>query len=272
MNEPHFVFAIPTEGSVRVPDPNVAPPPLRHALATGMPVVIASGISPREADAYRSGATALGVEAFSLPERTLAEMPRPFEARAFALEPDALRVQDSRGDTVRWPYAAVGLIVRGDSQTTTVELVEPLTALPQDKETYPSSRTDERRETTSFLHFALLYTLEPPGAVRLTRELLDYRGLGDALEPASAANFGHLLKHLGASCRSARWDARLEGASGRLPGVPAELSRTCGWTGLAEPFFRTTSVTGDGDRVAVAAALLFLAERERRRARRSRSP
>ncbi len=273
----HFVFVVPPEGDVSAAAKAVAAATgreaidVRQALLKGAPLVVAWTSGEPEAAALRSRLLSAGVEAFAFPEEVLAALPEPLEARTFALERDAFVARDRAGAEVRLAYAEIALIVRARSEATTHTVTETTSrslskaglafGVPISKKTTSSSASDSVRIEP----FALAYRLDPPAAVRLAREALDYRGLGEGLGPASLTNFAELLRRLETACPGARRDSRLDRAAGKIAGVPAEARRSFRREGRGITVSQRSTSSDNAEAIAFAAGLLFLAERERRR-------
>ncbi len=270
------MIVLPPEGDVSAAARALAaatgrePVATRQQLAKGAPFVAALTGATAEAEALAGRLSAAGAEARALPVETLGTVPEPLEARSFEFQPDAFVARDRAGAEVRLAFADVALIVRARAESSSQSVIETTqkrlsrTGLALGLPIPVSRTTTERNETLSIEPFAVVYRLKPPAAVRLAREALDYRGLGEGRAPASFANYAELLRRLEAACPRARRDSRLERSAGRIPGVPLEARRSWRQASTRTKVTERTTSSGNAEAIAFAADLLFLLERSRR--------
>lgn len=212
---------------------------------------------------------AAGLEAWSLPASALDTLPVAVEARSFRLTDAGLEAIAQGGVSLTLPWPSVELVLRARTEfqvnatTETTKKKTNLAAMAIGLPIGSKSTTVERNQTVGDTWFAVLCARRPNLVLRLTRDGLDYSGLGSAKGPGALVNYVTLLELVERRCPGARIDPRLEKAAGRIPPVPAEARRSVtksGKTTVAE----AVSNADNAEAVAFAGQLLWLAERLRR--------
>jgi hypothetical protein len=141
---------------------------------------------------------------------------RGYTVRRFTIDIGEIRCTTDRGDGIAFPFAEIGLILRGtaivrDVATETVKTrsISPGRALLSGglMITKTASKTSERA-TEERQGFAHLYAKDHPPLV-LRENALVYDSLGPSLKPSRAANFRHLVAEMRRLCPNAVYNERL---------------------------------------------------------------
>ncbi len=241
----------------------------RQVLLRGLPFIAAWRDTPAQAHAVAATLTQAGLEAWAFDDAVLDHVPPVLDARAFRFAPDHLELLDRRGAATAVPLARVGLICRAralhasETTTETTRKKVRLGALAMGVPMSKSKTTREVDRTTEDEAFALLWSVGPDLCVRLSRDALDYEGLGDARVVSAQTNYLALLARLEAACPGARVDAALERAAGRVPPVPTQRLRDR-TRHLRSSSVSDTVAEDNTDAVLFAARLLYVVERARR--------
>lgn len=155
------------------------------------------------------------------------------QARALRFAPGRLWVtgghaaSDDHDQEVELPFGAIALIQQGVRTTTSTEVTKTsarrldLTRALLSGGLLLTKKVDTKttRTTTAREGFLLLHRADGEPDVIVYERRLDYRFLGDELQPSSTGNFDRLRARLRAACPRVLYDARVA-KPGFLSGLP----------------------------------------------------
>ena len=201
---------------------------VRQRLAVGSPVVMTSYADPQRAASIAEQLTRDGVPCLLIDTEQLRAKNAPLLVRRFRLTDAALQFELSDGRSTQLPYAEIGLILPA---TTLVEQGETTTTITGRKFSLgrtlatggiPMTKKVTQKVKVSHSERDELLCVHAPGKkmLLLCRGVLDYAGLGEALQMSRTLNFAHLKNELIRRAPAALVDERLlqRAAQARLLG------------------------------------------------------
>jgi hypothetical protein len=189
----------------------------RQKLSGGSPVVIATFADEDYARALVTSLTQEDLPAFLVDTVEVRKHLSPSYVQRFVFGEEALKIESQEGDSCEIKYAAIDLLLvaickAGEIQTTGTEtrrkfsLGKTLLAggVPMTKQvkTEKTVTVEERDESL------WLYTHDRAVFI-FDRSLMNYNGLGEAMQFTRALNFAHLKNELKRLAPGARYDDRL---------------------------------------------------------------
>jgi len=190
---------------------------MRQRMVGGGPVVIASYADPQQAEALADGLQQAGVPTLVIDTESLRTRFKPFLVRLFSLHDTNLQLETAGGQSEKFPYAEISLIlaattVAGQSETTATvterkfSLGKTMMAggIPMTKKVKQeiTVRSEERDEV-----LCLYAAGRAPALFR--RGAMNYAGLGEAMQLSRELNFAYLKSELRRRVPQAGFDDRL---------------------------------------------------------------
>jgi hypothetical protein len=189
----------------------------RQKISGGGPAVLASFADSDQADALTAKLSQNGIPALVIDTAVARSSNQPFHVRRFVLGPQAIQVESFDGESCDIDYSTIDLLLvatcsSGQMQTTTTEterkfsLGKTLLAggVPMTKKVMREKivNSEERDETL------WLYAHEK-AVVIFDRAVMNYDGLGEAMQLTRDLNFAHLKNELKRLAPQAGYDDRL---------------------------------------------------------------
>ena len=189
----------------------------RQKLSGGSPVVIATFADEDHARALVASLTQEDLPAFMIDSEDVRKQKSPCYVHRFVLGEEALKVESREGDSYEIQYGAIDLLLvaickAGEIQTTGIEINRKFSlgktllagGLPMTKQvkTEKIVTVEERDESL------WLYTHDPALFI-FDRPVMNFDGLGEAMQFTRDLNFAHLKNELKRLAPRARFDDRL---------------------------------------------------------------
>ena len=189
----------------------------RQKLSGGSPVVIATFADEDHARALVASLTQEDLPAFMIDSEDVRKQQSPFYVQRFVLGEEALKVESREGDSYEIQYGAIDLLLvaickAGEIQTTGIEINRKFSlgktllagGLPMTKQikTEKIVTVEERDESLwLYTHDRALFIFDRP--------VMNFDGLGEAMQFTRDLNFAHLKNELKRLAPRARFDDRL---------------------------------------------------------------
>jgi hypothetical protein len=194
----------------------------RLSDSAGGPAVVGNFAEAEPAWAFAGRLRNNGIPPILLTPADIESDARRFLVRSFHLGAAGLTAESRRGESAEVAYRDVQLVLRGvrieertEIKHTEQRKLSPSRALLTGglvmTKTVRKAQPVTMEEREEFLH---LYTAAGPVLV-FRSGALNYRSLGAALRPSTAANFAYLVETLRRALPQARWDERLANRQGR---------------------------------------------------------
>ena len=189
----------------------------RQKLSGGSPVVIATFADEDHARALVASLTQEDLPAFMIDSEDVRKQQSPCYVHRFVLGEEALKVESREGDSYEIQYGAIDLLLvaickAGEIQTTGIEINRKFSlgktllagGLPMTKQvkTEKIVTVEERDESLwLYTHDRALFIFDRP--------VMNFDGLGEAMQFTRDLNFAHLKNELKRLAPRARFDDRL---------------------------------------------------------------
>lgn len=189
----------------------------RQKISGGGPAVIASFADPRHAEALVVALTQNSVPAFVIDPEIVRGGAQPFHVRRFTLGAQALKLETCDGACCDVAYKTIDLLLPGickvgELQTVGTETTRKFSlgktllagGVPMTKKV-----STEKAVTVAEHDEALWLYTQQNGAVVFDRTVLNYDGLGEAMQLTRELNFSYLKSELRRLAPQALYDDRL---------------------------------------------------------------
>jgi hypothetical protein len=204
----------------------------RQRIAGGGPAVLACLADRLQAEALATNLSAAGVPALVIEREAVRQQRQPFLVGRFGLEAQALRIAAAvAGESMAIPYDTIELLLVATCSTrtqSTVTVTERKFSLgktllaggvPMSKQvTREETVNSDDRDETLWLY------AQGRGPVIFDRSVLNYEGLGVAMQMSRDLNFVHLRKELQRLAPQASYDDRLLKRAGVVRLLGSSLS------------------------------------------------